>query len=236
MGKFDERPFAGNKNYRAEPHPKATFVGMVTYLDETVGKVLAKLRELDIAENTLVLFSSDNGAMSEGGWSREYFDSSGTLRGGKRDLYEGGIRVPFIAWWPGKIESDGTTAHVSAFWDFVPTACEIAGVDPPRDTDGISYVPTLFGKPAEQRGHEYLYWEFHEQGVKQAVRQGNWKAVRLDAFFHPDRQLELYDLASDPGETRDVAAEHPEVVATMGRLMQDSHVATEQFQISPPQP
>ena len=127
LGKFDESPFQGNRTYRAEPNPKATFIGMVTYLDATVGKVLDKLRELGIADHTLVLFSSDNGAMSEGGWSRTNFDSSGSLRGGKRDMYEGGIRVPLIAWWPGKVPAGTTSDHVSAFWDFAPTACELAG-------------------------------------------------------------------------------------------------------------
>jgi len=230
LGKFNEQPFAGN-NYRAEPNPKATFAGMVTHLDDAVGQVLDKLQELGIAENTLVLFSSDNGAMSEGGWDRKFFKSSGPLRGGKRDLYEGGVRVPLIAWWPKTIAPGGSTDHLSAFWDFVPTACGLAGTDAPADTDGISYLPALLGHGI-QRQHDYLYWEFHEQGGKQAVRQGDWKAVRLNVHARPDRPLELYHLPSDIGEARDVAADHSEIVARLRQLMRDAHVANERFQIA----
>ncbi len=230
LGKFDEKPFAGDR-YRAEPNPKATFAGMVTHLDDAVGQVLAKLRSLGVAENTLVLFSSDNGAMNEGGWDRDFFNSSGPLRGGKRDLYEGGVRVPLIAWWPSFIKPGGTTDHISAFWDFLPTACGLAGVDAPKDTDGISYLPTLLGE-GEQRPHDYVYWEFYEQGGKQAVRQGKWKAVRLDVEMQPDRPLELYDLSNDIGEAHDVAAKHPEVVARLRQLMRDAHVDSKRFQIA----
>ena len=230
LDKFDEQPFAGD-HYRAEPNPKATFAGMVTHLDDAVGRVLHKLRELGVAENTLVLFSSDNGAMSEGGWSRENFNSSGPLRGGKRDLYEGGVRVPLIAWWPESIPAGGVTDHISAFWDFVPTACEVAGADAPEDTDGISYLPTLLGR-GEQRPHDYLYWEFYEGGGRQAVRQGDWKAVRLDVQTQPERPLELYDLSSDVGETRDVAAENREIVARLRGLMREAHVDSDRFQIA----
>ncbi|WP_197528641.1 arylsulfatase [Aeoliella mucimassa] len=141
LGKFDEVPYKGD-HYRSEPNPKATFAGMVTYLDHSVGQIVAKLNELGIAENTLVIFSSDNGAMSEGGWNRDYFNGSGQYRGGKRDLYEGGIRVPTVAWWPGTIAPVSKSDHMSAFWDFLPTACELAGVDSPDDIDGISFAPT----------------------------------------------------------------------------------------------
>lgn len=233
VGKFDETAFAGD-GYRAEPQPKATFIGMVTYIDDTVGKVLDKLRELGIAENTLVLFSSDNGAMSEGGWSREYFDSSGPLRGGKRDMYEGGVRVPLVAWWPGRVPAGTTSDHISAFWDFVPTACELAKIGPPDDTDGISYLPTLLAEPAGQREHDYLYWEFYEEGGKQAVRQGDWKAVRLNVLTHPDQPIELYDLAEDIGESHNVSAEHPEVVAQLKQAMRAAHVDTDRFHLPAP--
>jgi arylsulfatase A-like enzyme len=230
LGKFEETP-TDSGQYRQEPNPKATFAGMVTHLDDAVGQVLGKLRELGIAENTLVLFSSDNGAMSEGGWSREHFNSSGPLRGGKRDLYEGGIRVPLIAWWPESIRAGGTTDHVSAFWDFVPTACEAAQIEAPKDTDGLSYLPTLTGQ-GEQPQHDYLYWEFHEQGGKQAVREGDWKAVRLKVHTQPETPLKLYHLPSDLGETRNVAREHPEIVARMRQLMRDAHVDTDRFEIA----
>lgn len=222
LDKFEDEPFPGN-GYRAEPHPKATFAGMVTYLDDTVGKVRAKLEELGIADNTLIIFSSDNGAMTEGGWSRENFNSSGPLRGGKRDMYEGGIRVPTIACWPGKIEPGSESAHVSAFWDFLPTACDVADIDTPDDVDGISYLPTLLGE-GEQSEHEYLYWEFYEQGGKQAVRWGEWKGVRLDVNKNRNGPLELYDLSSDLGETNNVASEHPDVLKKLAEMMDEAHV------------
>ncbi len=222
FAKFDDEPYAG-EHYRAEPHPKATFAGMITYLDDTVGQVLAKLKDLGIDETTLVLFSSDNGAMSEGGWSRDHFNSSGPLRGGKRDLYEGGIRVPTIARWPGTIEPRTETDHVSAFWDFAPTACELVGAPMPDVTDGISYAPTLLGN-GDQAQHEYLYWEFYEQGGKQAVRWGKWKGIRLHVGRDPAGPLELYDLASDLGETKNVAADHPEIVARIEQFMKAAHV------------
>ncbi|MCO6044666.1 arylsulfatase [Aeoliella sp. ICT_H6.2] len=219
IGKFDEVPYAG-AYYRGDPHPKATFAGMVTYLDDSVGQVLAKLQELGIAENTLVIFSSDNGAMSEGGWSREYFNSSGPYRGGKRDLYEGGIRVPTIAWWPGAIAAGSKSDHISAAWDFLPTACELAGMGAPSDIDGISFAPTLLAR-GKQRKHDYLYWEFYEQGGKQAVRRGDWKGVRLKVSDTP--VFELYNLAFDPGEQHDLAEEHPEIVAELLESMQQAH-------------
>lgn len=230
-GQFDERPSASYGNYRREERPKSTYAGMVTYLDDTVGAVLDKLRELGMAENTLVVFSSDNGAMSEGGWSRELFNSSGPLRGGKRDLYEGGIRVPTIACWPGKVPAGVESSHVSAFWDFAPTACELAGVDIEKSDneademnrlDGISYAPTLLGG-ANQRKHEYLYWEFYEQGGKQAVRWGDWKGVRLNVRKNRKASIELYNLATDLGETQNVADEHPRVVEKIDALMAEAH-------------
>jgi arylsulfatase A len=228
IGKFDETPFAGN-GYRGETHPKATFAAMVTCLDDAVGQVLARLRERGLAENTLVLFASDNGAMSEGGWRREWFQSSGPLRGGKRDMYEGGLRTPLIAWWPGRVPAGEVSNHVSAFWDFVPTACELAGATTPENVDGISYAPTLLGHPAEQRSHDYLYWEFYEQGGKQAVRQGPWKAVRLRALTPGRAKVELYNLDADIAEEHDVAAEHPEIVKRLAALMRKAHVPQGQF-------
>lgn len=221
VGRYDEEPFAGG-HYRAEAHPKATYAAMVAYLDDTVGKVLAALRDHGLAENTLVIFSSDNGAMSEGGWDQRFFDSSGPLRGGKRDLYEGGVRVPTIAWWPGVVAAGRETDHVSAFWDFMPTACELAGVAPPAGIDGLSYAPTLLGS-GEQPRHEHLYWEFHERGGKQAVRRGDWKGVRLDVTKAPPGRFELYHLGEDPGEQHNVADEHPDIVTELRRLMDASH-------------
>ena len=228
IGKFDEEPYEGG-HYRGEAHPKATFAGMVTYLDHSVGQVLDKLRELQLAENTLVIFSSDNGPMSEGGWHRNNFDSDGPLRGGKRDLYEGGIRVPTIAWWPGTITAGRVTDHVSAFWDFMPTACELAGINPPEGIDGVSYAPTLLDRPQLQ--HDYLYWEFYERGGKQAVRHGDWKGVRLNVGKDRQGPLEVYNLADDLAESNNVAAENPEVARRLAEIMAEAHVPYDQISV-----
>lgn len=228
LDRYDETPYEGG-HYRAETHPKATFAAMVAYLDHSVGQIVAKLEEQGVAENTLILFSSDNGSMSEGGWDRNYFNSSGIYRGGKRDMYEGGIRVPLIAYWPGKIKPGTTSDHISAHWDFLPTACELAGVQPPAHIDGISYLPTLRGK-ADQLQHDYLYWEFYERGGKQAVRAGKWKGVRLHVSTDRNGPIELYNLEADPSETTNVAAEHPEVVERLAKYMEEAHEPSELFQ------
>lgn len=227
-GKFEETPVDPGR-YRAERKPKATYAGMVSFVDEAVGRVLDRLTELGIAGDTLVLFASDNGAMSEGGYRREWLDSSGRLRGGKRDLYEGGIRTPHLAWWPGTIRPGQTSDHLSAFWDVVPTACELVGVAPPANADGVSYVPTLLGDAAAQQQHDLLYWEFHERGGAQAVRRGDWKAVRKPVTEQGDGPIELYDLKQDVAEANDVAARHPERVAEFDRLMRASRLAHPHF-------
>lgn len=232
LGKFDEVPLAGG-HYRAEANPKATFAGMISHLDDSVGQILDKLKELGIEQNTLVLFSSDNGAVTAGGWSSENFQSSGPLRGCKRDLYEGGIRVPLVAWWPETIRAGRTTDHVSAFWDFAPTAYALTKTGPVDDTDGISFLPTLLGQ-GKQVSHEFLYWEFYERGGKQAVRMNDWKGVRLDVLSNPKAPVELYNLSEDLGEESDVAANHPEVVASIEKIMQREHVPTEEFSLAGP--
>src|SRR5690606_9502231 len=162
-----------------------------------------------IAENSLIVFTSDNGPHREGGADPDFFNSNGPFKGYKRDLYEGGIRVPMIAHWPAKIEAGSISHHISAFWDILPTFAELAEADTPADTDGISLVPTLLGR--EQESHDYLYWEFHEQNGKQAVRKGEWKAIKLN-LFTDSPELLLFDLEEDPGETKDIASLHPQVV------------------------
>lgn len=221
-GQFDEQPVVQG-HYRSEEEPRTAFAAMVSRMDWEVGQLLDKLKELEIADNTLVVFTSDNGAMHEGGHDRYFFNSSGELRGGKRDLYDGGIRVPFIAWWPGKIQPATTTNHISAFWDFLPTACELAGVAIPHDTDGISYMPTLLGKADSQKQHDYLYWEFHEQEGKRAIRFGDWKAVQLSMSERPFSAIELYNLANDIGEQNNLAEEHPDIVAKAQEILDQAH-------------
>ncbi|MBM4024790.1 MAG: arylsulfatase [Planctomycetes bacterium] len=192
------------------PEPQKGHAAMITRLDSGIGRLLQKLKDLGLDENTLVFFTSDNGPHREGGADPDFFDSNGPLRGIKRDLYEGGIRVPLLARWPGRIAAGAVTDHISAFWDFLPTCAELAGAGPMANTDGISLLPTLLGSPELQRKHEALYWEFHEGGSVQAVRMGRWKAVRP---FGKD--MELYDLQTDPGETRNVARYQPAVVAQL---------------------
>ncbi len=191
------------------PEPQKGHAAMITRMDSDIGRLMAKLKKLGIDDNTLVMFSSDNGPHREGGAEPDFFNSSGPLRGIKRDLYEGGIRVPLIARWPGKIKQGGESEHVSAFWDFLPTCAELAGAKSPENIDGISMVPVLLGRAEKQKKHKFLYWEFHENGSRQAVRMGDFKAVRLT----PDKPLELYDLAEDISEKRNIAERYPDVIA-----------------------
>ncbi len=193
------------------------YAAMITYLDEEIGKLLDKLEELDLDENTLVIFTSDNGGQSPG----RFFDISNyPYRGIKRQLYEGGIRVPMIARWTGTIEAGTVSDHLSAFWDVMPTLCEISGVPIPENTDGISFLPELTGK--EQTQHDYLYWEFHEQNKKQAVRKGPWKAVRNNVAQNPFGPVELYNLETDPSENTDISFVHSEIAEELTELMDNT--------------
>ncbi|GAB6164912.1 arylsulfatase [Thermostilla marina] len=194
---------------------------MITRMDADVGKILDLLQELGIAERTLVMFTSDNGPHNEAGNPPTRFRPTGPLKGYKRALYEGGIRVPFIAWWPDHIRPGTTSDHVGYFGDLMATAAELAGVPCPANRDSISFVPTLFGDDEHQQEHEYLYFEFYEQGSRQAVRWGDWKAIREPMFIG---KIELYNLAEDIGEEHDLAAEHPELVAKAEALFKEAHV------------
>jgi arylsulfatase A-like enzyme len=216
-GRYEEKPYVGT-HYASQPEPKAAFAGMVHRMDRDIGRLLQSLKDLGIDENTVVMFSSDNGPHKEGGHDPDFFRSNGSLRGIKRDLYEGGIRVPMIARWPGRIQPDITSTHVSAFWDFLPTACALAGISSPEDIDGLSFLPTLLGEEGAQKEHDFLYWEFHERKTtNQAIRSGRWKAVR----HSPKGPIELYDLEADLGETDDMASRNPEIVERM-RVLFDS--------------
>ncbi len=208
-------PYAG----RDWPNPQKGHAAMITRMDRDIGRLLERLKTLGLDKKTLVLFASDNGPHKEGGADPEFFDSNGVLRGNKRDMYEGGIRVPLIARWPGRIAPGSGSDHVSAFWDFLPTCCELAGVPAPQGIDGLSYLPTLLGQTGQQQKHEYLYWEFHEQGKKQAVRMGDWKGVRLNVAKVPNGPIELYNLRDDLGEERNIAAENPEIVKQIAAIM-----------------
>ena len=205
------------------PNPEKGFASMIRNIDRDVGRILDKLHELKIAENTLVIFSSDNGPHQEGRHQMEYFDSNGRLRGMKRDLYEGGVRVPTIAWWPGEVAAGGETDLLSGFQDFLPTAAELAGVEAPGNLDGISLVPTLTGKPGDQKKHEFLYWEFSEKGGKVGLVTDQWKAIRLNTAKDPEGPLELYDLENDLPEQNNVAAGSSKILKQLVEKLGASH-------------
>jgi len=210
-GRFEETPFPVKEGRPVVVEPKATYAAMVSTLDHDIGRIMRELEDQGIAENTIVIFTSDNGAATEDGAVAENFNGSGPFRGIKRDLYEGGIRVPLIASWPGRIAAGGLdeTSHVT-FWDFLPTFADLAGAEVPGGLDGISITPSLLGL-AEVGNDRPLYWEFRQKPqseLKQAVRWGRWKAVRLGE----QEPLEIFDLQTDVGETSNVAAQHPELV------------------------
>ncbi|MCI0348478.1 MAG: arylsulfatase [Acidobacteriales bacterium] len=212
------------------PQPEKNKAAMITRMDEDIGDLMRQVRKDRNLTNTVIFFSSDNGPHKEGGVDPKFFDSSGGLRGIKRDLYEGGIRVPMIVWWPGHIKAGTVSDHVCAFWDFLPTAAEIAKVKPPENIDGISMLPTLLGRKQTNQ-HEFLYWEFHEKGTKQAARMGDWKAVRLA----PAKPLELYNLKSDPSEAIDLAKKNAEVVAKIENYLKTARTESEHWPIKTPE-
>jgi arylsulfatase A-like enzyme len=202
-------------------YPHASFAAMVSRLDKYVGEIIKLVEEKGIANNTLIIFTSDNGPHKEGGGDPDYFNSNGIYKGIKRDLYEGGIRVPFIAYLPGKIRSS-VIDKPAALWDMYPTFLQMAGVLVKKNIDGISLVPTLFQK-GKQKQHECLYWEFHENDGRQAVRWGKWKAIKLAVTKVSDPPIELYDLDKDPQELNNIAPQNPDVVKKMAELFSKGH-------------
>ncbi len=213
----------GNEDW---PEPEKGKAAMITRLDRDMGRLFSELKKQGIDENTLVIFSSDNGPHKEGGVDPDFFDSNGPLRGIKRDLYEGGIRVPMLARWPGRIEPGAVCDHVSAFWDMLPTFAELADAEVPKDIDGLSIVPALLGK--DQPEHQYLYWEFHEGSSKQAIRMGKWKAIRLA----PSRAIELYDLETDIGEQHNIADRHPGVAARAREILSQARTDEQRWPLN----
>lgn len=218
-----------NGAYASQPEAHAAFAAMIHVMDEQVGEIAGKVRSLGLDNNTIIIFTSDNGPHLEAGADPDYFNSNGSLRGYKRDVYEGGIRVPFIAHWKGVIEPGRVTRHVSAFWDVMPTLADVVGARVQQRMDGISFLPTLTGDTANQKQHAHLYWEFHEMGGRRALRQGDWKLVQYDLNKNPSGPLELYNLADDPEERNDVAGKYPERVETMRALMLKEHTPSPDF-------
>jgi arylsulfatase A-like enzyme len=201
------------------PTPEKGFAAMIRNIDNSVGMVSDKLKTLGLEDNTMVIFCSDNGPHKESGHNVEFFDSNGPYRGLKRDFYDGGIKTPFIVRWPGIIKAGSTSDHVGAFWDVLPTFCDIVDVEKPKDIDGISFLPTLHGVKSKQQKHDYLYWEFYEQGGKQAILKDNWKAIKLN-LLDPSNEVifELYDLSKDEGEINNVAGQNPQIVDEMEKI------------------
>ena len=219
----------GDEPYSDKRWPQAqkNQAAMITRLDRDLGTLVHLLQELGLDQDTIVFFTSDNGPHHEGGADPAFFKSSGRLRGFKRDLYEGGIRVPMIVRWPGVIAPGRVSDQVWAFWDFLPTATRIAGIAPPPGLDGISMLPALLGR--KQRNHEYLYWEFFERGFEQAIRMGRWKAVRHAS----GKPLELYDLETDLGEKKNVAHERPTTLRAIEKLLASARTESPEFPVRP---
>ncbi|MCG2587248.1 arylsulfatase [Rhodohalobacter sulfatireducens] len=232
--KFGEEEPYTQGSYVPAQYPKATYAAMISYMDEKVGEIVEKLKELGLYENTLIMFSSDNGPTYAGGVDPDYFRSAGPfpnyVNGESRikgHVYEGGIRVPMIATWEGVIPAGSSTNHISAFWDVLPTLTEVAEAESPEGIDGISFLPTLKGHSTTQKKHDYLYWEFPSYGGQQAVRMGKWKGIRKNIIADGNLEIELYNLEEDIREENNVAAEHPEIVNQIREIMKEEHTVPE---------
>jgi arylsulfatase A-like enzyme len=233
LGSFDEKPYYGEKGYAATRYPYSTYAAMITYLDDQVGIIMDKIKKLGLDENTIIMFSSDNGATFNGSVDTKFFNSSGGLRGLKMELYEGGIRVPFIARWPGKIKAGSTSNLVSAQYDLLATLAELTKQPIPNKTDGISFLPELLNNPAGQKKHDYLYFEYPENGGQVAIRLGSWKAVRTNVKKDPKAPWQLFNLETDRNETTDLADQHPDLIRQMDAIQlkehQHSHIRDWEF-------
>ncbi len=233
----DEEPYLGEKGYFPNCYPRATYAAMISYLDEQVGELIDKLKDLGIYDNTLIIFTSDNGPTeySDDGVDTQFFDSANPFHcaygWAKGSVHEGGIRVPMVAFWKDHIQPGSQSDHISAFWDVMPTLAEVAGAKTPENIDGISFLPTFTGR-GTQKEHDYLYWEFPSYLGQQAVRRGHWKAIRKD-IFKGNMTIELYNLKEDIVEEKNVSCQHPEIVDEMRKIMKESHVmpSTEKFRM-----
>lgn len=225
-GLFNEEPYYGQQGYAPTQYPFSTYAAMITFLDAQVGVVMDKIKALGLDENTIIMFSSDNGTTFNGGVDAKYFNSVGDLRGLKMDVYEGGIREPFIVRWPGKIKPNSTSEHISAQYDLMATLAEITG-QPTPPTDGISFLPELLGKKNKQQKHEYLYFEYPEKGGQLAIRMGKWKGVKVDLKKNPDNPWQLFDLEADRNETQDIAKKYPHILSRMDAIVKKEHVESD---------
>jgi len=222
IGLFNEKPYYGNQGYASTQYPLSTYAAMITYLDDQVGIIMKKIKDLGLDENTIIMFSSDNGATFNGGVNAKFFNSVDGLRGLKMDLYEGGIREPFIARWPGKIKAGTTSNLVSAQYDLMATVAELTN-QTVSNTDGISFLPELLGNKNGQIKHKYLYFEYPEKGGQLAIRMGDWKAIKTNLKKDPKAPWELYNLKTDRNETKNVATEHPEMMKKFDDIVKKEH-------------
>lgn len=242
VGKWDDPPYDGKNGYLPHPHPRAAYAAMVTRMDRSVGRIFALLKELKLDDNTLVIFTSDNGGAFGtvnkeneflpgrlGGTDYVFFGSTANFKAFKGSIYEGGIRAPFIARWPGKIKAGSTSDLPAVFYDMMPTFAEMAGTSVPKESDGVSLLPTLTGK-GKQRHHEFLFWDFGGYGGQQAVRFGDWKGLRRN-LHRGNTKLELYNLATDPGEQNNLADKHPEIVKRIEQILAQQHRPSADFPI-----
>jgi arylsulfatase len=230
IAKFgDENPYLGDRGYFPTRYPRATYAAMITYLDNQVGRIVEKLKDIGAYDNTIIMFTSDNGPTYAGGADSRFFDSAApfsSIHGrGKGSVYEGGIRVPLIVQWPEKVKPGSNSDHIGAFYDLFPTLCELAGIESNAETDGLSLVPVIKGSD-HAADHEFLYWEYPATGGQQAIRMENWKGIRRN-MFNGNLSIELYDLSSDIAETRNVATENPDIVREIERIMHEQHKASE---------
>lgn len=214
---FDEEPYDGGNGYTPHPRPLSAYAAMISRMDQRIGDILDYLLESGLDDNTIVMFSSDNGPAGGGGLDPRFFNSAAGLRGSKGQVYEGGIRVPFVARWPGKIPPGTVTGHISAQYDLMATLAEISGQEI-TDTDGISFLPTLLGKNTEQKQHEYLYWEFSERN-QYAIRIGDLKGVKSRSHWNPDNRWEIYNLTEDEKENKNIAEKHPELIEKLEEII-----------------
>lgn len=221
-----DKPF-GWAGYMSQPDTYGTYAAMVSRLDWYVGQIRKALKAKGLEDDTIIIFASDNGAHREGGADPKFFNSSAGLRGIKRDLYEGGIRTPYIVYWKDKIKAGSVSDHVGAFWDMMPTFAEITGQKLATTPHQVSFLPALLGK--KQKAHKYLYWEFHEEGGKQAVRYKHWKGVRLNVNKDKEAPIELYDLRTDLAEQHNLAEQYPKIVKKMKKIMSEAHTRSDLF-------
>lgn len=222
IGQFNEHPYYGQQGYAPTQYPYSTYAAMITYLDDQVGIIMAEIKKLGLDDNTVIMFSSDNGATFNGGVNAKFFNSVDGLRGLKMDVYEGGIREPFIARWPGKIPANTTSDFVSAQFDMMATFAAIAGTKP-NNTDGISLLPTLLGKNKEQKQRDYIYWEYPEKGGQLAIRMGDWKGVKVNLRKNLNNPWQIFNLKTDRNETTDIASEHPELIKRFDEIVKKEH-------------